>query len=68
MTARHWIRIVGAVLVMFGALCLPNAGRSPRSYGSVFFNLSDTGSLLWIGAAFFATGALVFLASFVRGK
>jgi len=64
MTFRHWIRVVGAALAVFGLLCLPSIGRSPRSYGSGFAILSDTGSLIWIAVILIVAGAIIFLASF----
>ncbi|MEY2487339.1 MAG: hypothetical protein QOH39_2987 [Verrucomicrobiota bacterium] len=68
MTLRHWIRIIGAALAGFGFLCLPSIGRSPRSYGSGFAILSDTGSLIWIAIILIVAGGLVFLASFAGGE
>jgi hypothetical protein len=68
MTFRHWIRIIGAVLAGFGLVCLPSVGRSPRSYGSGFAILSDTGSLIWIAVILIIAGAIVFLASFAGGE
>ncbi len=65
MTFRHWIRIIGIVLVGFGLLCVPSVGRSPQSYGSGFAILSDTGSILWIAIILIVSGAIVFFGSFV---
>ena len=68
MSARHWIRIMGAVVVACGLLCLPSIGRSPRSYGSGFAMLSDTGSLIWIAGGLLCVGAILFIASFRGGQ
>ena len=68
MTFRYWIRIIGAALAGFGLLCLPSIGRSPRSYGSGFAILSDTGSLMWLAIILIVAGAIVFLASFAGGE
>ena len=67
MTPRIWIRIIGAALAVFGLICLPSVGRSPRSYTSGFATLSDTGSLIWVGVALLAVGAILFIGSFVGG-
>jgi hypothetical protein len=68
MTARHWIRILGALLLALGFLCLPSVGRTPRSYGSGLAILSDTGSLIWIAGGLLALGAILFIASFRGGQ
>jgi hypothetical protein len=68
MTARHWIRILGALLLAFGFLCLPSIGRSPRSYGSGFAMLSDTGSLIWIAGGLLSVGAILSIVSFRGGQ
>ena len=68
MTARHWIRIIGAIVVACGLLCLSSLGRSPRSYGSGFAMLSDTGSLIWIAGGLLGIGAILFIASFREGQ
>ena len=67
MTARLWIRIIGAVLAGLGLMCLPSFARSPRSYGSGFAILSDTGSLVWIASALLVVGAILFVVSFRSG-
>jgi len=67
MTARHWIRIIGAIVAALGLLCLPSVGRSPRSYGSGFAMLSDSGSLIWIAGGLLVVGAILFIGSFRSG-
>jgi hypothetical protein len=68
MTARDWIRIGGLSVSGIGLLCLPSIGRSPRSYGSGFAILSDTGSLIWLAALFILAGIVLFAVSFVGQK
>jgi hypothetical protein len=68
MTFRHWLRVIGAFTAGIGLLCLPSIGRSPRSYGSGFALLSDTGSLMWVAVTLLVVGAVVFLVSFVGGE
>ena len=58
MTVRLWIRIIGAVVAGLGLMCLPSVERSPRSYGSGFAMLSDTGSLIWIAGGLLVAGAV----------
>ena len=65
MTFRYSIRSVGIALVGFGLLCLPSIERSPRSHGSGFAILSDTGFLLWIAIILIVSGAIAFVVSFV---
>ena len=68
MTVRDWIRIGGLSVSGIGLLCLPSIGRSPRSYGSGFAMLSDTGSLMWLAALFILAGIVLFAVSFVGQK
>ncbi len=68
MTARDWIRICGIGIFGVGMLCLPNLGRSPRSYGSGFAILSDTGSLMWLAGVCILAGIVLFAVSFVGQK
>jgi hypothetical protein len=68
MTFRHWLRVIGAFIAGIGFLCLPSIGRTPRSYGSGFAMLSDTGLLTWIAVILLVVGAVVFLVSFAGGE
>jgi hypothetical protein len=68
MTFRHWLRIIGGFIATLGLLCLPSIGRSPRSYGSGFAILSDTGSLMGIAVILLVVGAVVLLVSFAGGE
>jgi hypothetical protein len=68
MTVRHWLRVIGALIAGIGLLCLPSIGRSPRSYGSGFAILSDTGSLIWVAVILLVVGGVVFLLSFAGGE
>jgi hypothetical protein len=68
MSAREWIRVVAVGIFAIGALCLPNIGRSPRSYGSGFAIFSDTGSLIWLAAALIVAGILGFALSFIARR
>ncbi len=65
MNTREWIRVTAVVVFAAGALCLPNIGRSPRSYGSGFAILSDTGSLMWLAVGLIVAGIVVFAVSFI---
>ena len=65
MSRREWIRVVAVGGFAVGALCLPNVGRSPRSYTSGFAILSDTGSLMWLAIISILAGAVAFVLSFV---
>ncbi len=65
MSAREWIRVIGLCVAGVGLLCLPSIGRSPRSYGSGFAILSDTGSLMWLAGILIASGIIAFAVSFI---
>ncbi len=68
MGAREWIRMLAVCVFGLGALCLPNIGRSPRSYGSGFFILSDTSSLMWLAVILILAGIVAFILSFVGSR
>jgi hypothetical protein len=65
MSAREWIRVLAVCIFALGALCLPNIGRSPRSYTSGFAILSDTGSLMWLAIILIFLSAVAFALSFI---
>jgi hypothetical protein len=68
MSAREWIRVLAVGVFAFGALCFPSVARSPRSYGSGFFILSDTGSLMWLAIILILAGVVGFVLSFVDSR
>ena len=64
---RIVIRVLGAVILTLGMLCLPaGAGASPKRDLSAFFRAADTGAFLWHpGLVLLAVGLPLLIVSFL---
>jgi hypothetical protein len=68
MSFRHWIRIVAAILMGLGFLCLPNPGGSPKRLTSLFFFFADIGSFFHLGLALAGSGIVLLLLTFIGSR
>jgi hypothetical protein len=65
MTARQWIQIVAAFVLMCGVVSLPSPGGSPQRLTSLFHHFGDVGAFSNVGLILIGISIVLFVISLI---
>ena len=65
---RSWVRVLGVLLLAFGAICVPKgAGANPYYFTLTFSYLAESGALFRTGLVFLGLGITLIIGSLFGG-